>query len=312
MMSTTWMQKAVMPRIGDAYLGGGYDRVAGFVVRVDQVDWATTPAELFEVHGLGFAGSPYTASSEHIDVLQFPATPQLRFEDAIGGVNQKEREITGGPFVDRYPFKGLGFVPVIGEHIVQLWWLRHSRIPAGARLVRVAKDGSSTVLAHYVDVGHGWQSAAATVTPPAGPQVSRYVGAMAKWSQTYLNADVLDDAVVVVSEVEPPPQFGFSRTAIGRWRREVPRDELTELFELDVSARWNGLEMRVVDELRDASGAPYSRVSYIGHNADLAEGLRLTKVDAGVYEDTVPVASLVDVVTSQLIPSSWSLTAATP
>jgi hypothetical protein len=307
----TWMQKAVMPRIGDAYLGRGYDRVAGFVVRVDQVDWATTPAELFEVHGLGFSGSPFTAASDHIDVLQFPATPQLRFESAVGGVNQKEREITGGTFVDRPPFKGLGFVPVTGDHIVQLWWLRHSRIPAGSRLVRFAVDGSSTVLAHYIDVGHGWQSAAATVTPPAGPQVSRYVGPMAKWSETYLNADVRDDAVVVVSEVEPPAQYGFARTAIGRWRREVPREELTELFELDVNARWNGLEMRVVDQLRDASGTAYSRVSYVGHNADLAEGLQLTKVDAGVYEETVPADSLTELVTTQIIPSSWSIPAHT-
>jgi hypothetical protein len=42
--------------------------------------------------------------------------------------------------------------------------------------------------------------------------------------------------------------------------------------------------MRVVDQVRDKNGTAYSRVSYVGRNADLAEGLGLTKIEAGVYD----------------------------
>lgn len=80
---------------------------------------------------------------------------------------------------------------------------------------------------------------------------------------------------------------------------------MTELFEMSVMARWNGLEMRVVDGFRSTDGRSIARVSYTGHDADLAEGLGLQKVDAAVYEASVPMASLVDTQTVQLIPASW-------
>ena len=303
------MQKAVTPQLSGAYLGSGYDRVAGFVVRADSVAWATTPAELFEAHGLAFPGSPFSLDSPYIDVLRFEGAPPLRFENATGGIDQASRELTGGPFIDRRPFQGTGWV--LAHHPIPLYWLVHSRIPAGSELVRIHADGSSSVIARYVDVGHAWVSDVVDVTPSPNPTISRHVGALAKWHETYLNADVLGDDVVVVSEVEPPADLGFSQTAAGRWRRVVPRAEVTELFELDVSARWNGLEMRVVDQWRGQDGEGFSRVSYTGHNADLAEGLRLQKVDAAVYEITVPTANLVEVVTTQLIPASWTTPGAT-
>ena len=76
---------------------------------------------------------------------------------------------------------------------------------------------------------------------------------------------------------------------------------------MNVTARWNGLEMRVVDQWTDAQGQPIHRVTYLGHNADLDEGLRLEKVDPGVYEASIPGAPQ-DVTTTQLIPSSWATT----
>ena len=85
----------------------------------------------------------------------------------------------------------------------------------------------------------------------------------------------------------------------------MARSEVTELFEFNITARWNGLEMRVVDQWNDAKSQAVHRVTYLGHNADLAEGLRLEKFAAGVYEASI-VGSLQDVTTTQLIPSSWA------
>jgi hypothetical protein len=217
----TVMQKAVTPAMSQGYLRGGYDRVAGFVVRAADAAFATTPATLFEVHGLGFPGSPFTPDAPHVDVLRFPATPQLRFEDAVGGTDQESRQRTGGPFVDRPPFTGLGFAAVRGA-IVPVYWLVHSRVPAGTELVRVAADGSQTLLARYADVGHGWVSDVVAIGHAPTPHVSRYVGALAQWQGAYLSADVLDDVVVVATDIEPPAHTRMERTAAGRWRRASP------------------------------------------------------------------------------------------
>lgn len=301
----TWMQKAVTPQVSAAYLESGFDRVGGFVVRAADVADATTPAAVYEVHGLGFPGSPHRPDAPYVDVLRFPATPQLRFENAVGGLDEASRARTGGPFVDRPPFTGTGFVAT-SLAVVPLSWLAHSRVPAGSELVRISADGSAQVLARYVDVGHGWQSDTVRVGHSPSPRISRYVGAMAIWANTPLNADVLDDRVVVAAEVEPPAQYGFRRTPAGRWSREVPRAEVSQLFEMYVTARWNGLEVRVVDQWTDQNGEAVSHVSYIGHNADLAEGLRLPKIDAGLYEVSVPTSSLTRVETSQLVPQSWT------
>lgn len=303
------MQKAVTPQTAAAYLEGGFDRVGGFVVNAADVQHATTPAALFEAHGLGFPGSPHRPDADHIDVLRFPSTPQLRFENATGGVDARTQAITGGPFIDRPPFTGNGFVGT-REAIIPLYWLVHSRVPAGSQLLRAHADGTWQVLATYVDVGHAWQSDTVRITHSPSPQISRYVGPMATWAQTPLNADVFEDHVVVVAEVEPPAHYGFQRTAAGRWRREVPRGEVEQLLEMYVTARWNGLEMRLVDQWKQQDGQSIAHVSYIGHNADLAEGLRLPKIDAALYEVSVPTASLQDVQMSQLVPRQWD-TAAT-
>ena len=73
-----------------------------------------------------------------------------------------------------------------------------------------------------------------------------------------------------------------------------------------MSARWNGLEMRIVDQWPAEGGGTVSRAFYTGHDADLAEGLRLVKVDAAAYEAVVPTENLVDVVATQLVPQRWA------
>jgi hypothetical protein len=54
------IQKAVTPQLSNAYLTAGWDRVSGFVVEASTVAFATTPAQLFDVHALGFPGSPFS------------------------------------------------------------------------------------------------------------------------------------------------------------------------------------------------------------------------------------------------------------
>ncbi|TFD86085.1 hypothetical protein [Cryobacterium serini] len=300
---STILQKVVTPQASAAYLASGWDRVAGFVVQVDDVAYATTPAQLFEIHGLGYPGSPFFAADPFVDVLRFPSYPTLQFVNAIGGVDQATRALTGGPFVDRAPFTGTGFATAEGR-IVPVWWLTHTRLAPDSVLVRIFADGSSQELARYPDVGRGWVVDGVAV----GRRLprSRFVGTLASFNGAYYVADVLEGGsrVALAMDAEPADSL-FVQTAAGTWRREIAREDAQQILELSVEANWNGLELRIVDEWTDATGVDRSRGSYVGHNADLAEGLRLVKLEAGVYEVTLPKDALEDVKTSQLAPASW-------
>lgn len=269
------MQKAVTPDVSHAHLTLGHDRLAGYVVRAADVAFATTPAQLYEVHGLGYPGSPFRPADSHIDVLRFWSSPQLQYRDVPG-------------------------------YIVPLWWLQHSRIPPDAELVRVYADGSSAVLARYGDIGTGWTLPDGRRPPLAS--LSRCVGPVAKWHGAYLEADVVDEGATVVLALANPPlsQTGFERSPAGRWFRRVARDEVSELFELDLTARWNGLAVRVVDQWQDSQRYVVARISHLGDDLQRAERLRLHRIEAGVYETVVYAAELTDLRTDQAVPATWS------
>ncbi len=278
----TLMQKAVTPAQTHAHLTAGHDRMAGYVVRAEDVAFATTPAALFEVHGLGYPGSPFRANAAYVDLLRFESGPQLQYRDVPG-------------------------------YIVPLWWLRHSRLTPGAELVRVHADGSQTLLARYGDVGTGW-SVTALGHRPALASLSRCVGPVAKWHGAYLEADLVDGGHTVVLALANPPlaETGFHQAPSGRWYRRVAREDVSELFELDLTARWNGLSVRVVDQWQDAQRYVVARISHLGDDLDRAEALRLDRVEAGVYEAVVYAAELTDIQTNQVVPHTWSPGPAAP
>lgn len=271
------MQKAITPDLSRAHLTLGYDRIAGYVVRAADVAFATTPAQLYEVHGLGYPGSPFRRTDPHIDVLRFWSAPQLQYRDVPG-------------------------------YIVPLWWLRHSRIPPDAELVRVYADGSSQLLARYGNIGTGWTRIGADGERPPMASLSRCVGPVAKWRGAYLEADVVDDGRSVVLALANPPlsEIGFHQSPAGRWYRTVPREEVSELFELDLTARWNGLSVRVVDQWQDTQRYVVARISHLGDDLQRAERLRLHRVEVGVYESVVYAADLSDLRTNQVVPATWT------
>lgn len=284
------MQKAVTPAMSHAYLTTGYDRLAGFMVRAEDVAWATTPADVFDAHDLGFPRSPFSPRAQWVDVLRIVAEPQLVFEDVyeLGD----PRVLPSGVSLD-------GTAPV--------WWLRHSRISPGSELVRCFPDGNAALLARYIDVGWGWQIFMHGARRTSATSLSRCVGPVARWHGGYVDADVIEDGEAVVLALSSPPltESGFDPTPAGRWRRVVARDEVSEIFEVDLTARWEGLPVRLVDQWRDAAGDVSFRASSIGPDAALAERLRMQKIEAGVYESTVPANWLTHLDTGQIQPEAW-------
>ena len=268
------IQKAVTPAQSAAILERGLDTVAGYVVRRADAEYAGSPAELFRLHALGFAGSPFDPAGA-IDVLILPVAPTMRFEDAIGGTERSELVKTGGAFLDRPPFLGTGFAPV--DRAVPVWWLAPTRVSPGTELVRHHPTGTTEVLATYADVATGWQVAGAATRLPAAP--SLLLGTLAEIDGAYRACDLVGDLVVMLD------------AATGD-RVEAARRDVQRVFELQMLGSWNGLELRVVEQGANEDGEPIARCVYLGHDADIAEGLGLVKIEAGVYELVVPEAQL--------------------
>jgi hypothetical protein len=284
------LQKALLPAQSGAILLGGWDQLAGFVVRAADVAWARTPAELIEAHGLGFAGSPLGDSSEHIDVLRFLPSPTMQLITATGGTDAATRARTAGPFVDRAPFTGTGFVHAPG-HVIPLWWLVPARMAPGTELVRIDRSGSAVVLARYGDVGTGWvDDSALQAVGPRPRRISRHVGTLASMGPRHVPADLLPGSAGIALAEPDAVTPGAVR------RRVVTSAEVDELFEIEMTGSWNGLKLRIIDEWNDENGVATVRCSSLENNADLAEALGLVKVDAAVYEFIAPKSALENLV----------------
>jgi hypothetical protein len=273
-MTRTILQKAVSQALSRNYLANSADTVAGYVLRAADVVGARTPELLFDAHGLGFSGSPWQRDAETIDVLRFQSPVGNYLHDALAP-----------EFVDREPFTGTGFTSWDGGR-APLFYLDEVRLPAGAELWRVGRNGSEDLLAVYVDVARGWAVVAeeARVEPKPVPP-SSVLGWRATWRGAEFVADMVDDGntVVLSSPGEPPAEVSdFEKTPRGVWRAKVPLEDITDIYELNVSCSFNGLPFRVLDTAMDGSRRLF-RLSYTGHNADFAEGLQLEKADAGVY-----------------------------
>jgi hypothetical protein len=302
----TILQKAVTPQQVDGYLRSGFDRVFGFALRAADALEATTPADLFQAHALGFDGSPFSADDAEIHVLLFPALPQMKIEDAIGGNDKESAEKTGGSFIEPAPFTGTGFAPWPG-HVAPVYWARHSRVPAGSELHKVTAEGARTHVATFVDTATGWQAAPGlpALTPPAHPfPPSRLAGPTAVHQGGTFTADpLLDGESVALCATQETD--GFVRTPLGRYRKVVPMSELSELAEVVMTGTVAGLPVRVVDLYQGEQG-PVLWVSYTEHLSVLAEAFGLRKMDPGVYEMQIPVDALRDPQTVQAVPSSWA------
>ncbi|QTE29452.1 hypothetical protein [Pengzhenrongella sicca] len=266
------LEKVVTPWITRGYLLDGNDRVAGYVSRAVDVEGAVTPDQLIAAHRLTGARFPFHAGAPWLDVLRFESSPQLHY-------------IPGRPGAPEPP-----------------WWLRHSRLTPGAELLRRFDDGSFVVLGRYLDLGAGWQVVHAAVPRPSAPALSRCVGPVAQWHGSFVDADVVDGGRSVVLALASPPleEPGFAPGARGRWRRVVPRADVTELFELDVTAAWRGLPVRMVDQWMGRDRDVIARISSLSDDDAAASSRGMPCVDPGLYELTVPAAELTDLVALRL------------
>jgi len=306
----TILQKAITPQMSAAYLERGLDRVAGYVVPAADAASVTSTAGLFELHGLGFDATPFSPDAP-IDVLHLPVSPTAVVLPATGGHDEEGRRRTGGQFLERPPFTGTGFTGT-GDVVAPLSWVEHTRLTPGARLWRFTPgEAEPELIGTYHGVAFGWQNhldgdSFHAILP------SKYVGHVAKIEIGTFAADVTTDdsgnptVLTLVSPSRDAEQHGFTRTAAGMFARKIPADDATELFEIHASARWHGVPVRIVDQGPNKEGEQFCRIASLAHDADVAERLHMDKLDPGVYETTVALSALTDVVYAQRVPRGWA------
>lgn len=145
----TMMQKAVPPEHVVYYLERGYDRVSGFVHRLDEVGHITTPAKLIDALGLAYPGSPFARNAEEIYVLRWPAYRPSLYRIPYGGPDEAAMRAMEGWVIERAPFRGNGFAPGDSGDIIAEFKVDSIRLPHGAQLWRIAADGTEKIVAIF-------------------------------------------------------------------------------------------------------------------------------------------------------------------
>ena len=143
------MQKVVPHPLVVHYLEGGYDRVAGYVHRAQDVADLTTPERL--VHGLGltYENSPFSPDDAAIHVIRWPAYKPELFKTPLGGVDEASMgSVPDGWVIERPPFLGTGFAPGDGPPIPE-FKIASQRLPHGAEMYHVAYTGEVTRVAVF-------------------------------------------------------------------------------------------------------------------------------------------------------------------
>ncbi|MEN0102824.1 MAG: hypothetical protein AAGC90_07850 [Curtobacterium sp.] len=291
-MSATIMQKAITPQLSDGYFNGWIERMAGYVIPLDAAAGLQRITDLIAVHGLDFPATPFSGDMPYLDVLRFEAAPELFITPAMGGTDERTAALLGAMWIDHEPFTGTGFVPNDLDRTVPLSWMPSHRIPYGAEIWRYDGSGPSTFVARYAGVHIGWVyrddlQARRTLR---GRMISRYSGGIATVDGERYIGDILEETHVAIVRPDPAAEEdGFVQTSPGAWGKVVPIEDVSEFCELDIRIRWNGLDLRVSDEVPTGPGEIGLAATSLQHDSRLNEGLELTKLDADWYEATLPL-----------------------
>jgi hypothetical protein len=144
----TVMQRTIPPAQLPFYLERGYDRVSGFVNRASEVAHLTSPKSIYRALGLVYPGSPFADDDVEAHVLRWIAHRADLYRLPYGGQHEAAMRAMQGWVVERAPFRGNGFAPGDTEVIAE-FKVDSIRLPHGAQLWRLQRDGEQTLLATF-------------------------------------------------------------------------------------------------------------------------------------------------------------------
>jgi hypothetical protein len=144
------MQKVVPHDQVAWYLEQAYDRVAGFVHRVQDVVDLNTPRLLFESLGLVSEDSPFGLDDIKVYVIRWPAYRSGLYRIPFGGQSDEAVLAWGdsGWVVEPPPFGGDGFAPGSAGTIRE-YKVDSMRLPHGSEMYVIGSDGSERFVARY-------------------------------------------------------------------------------------------------------------------------------------------------------------------
>ncbi|HEY7222298.1 MAG TPA: SseB family protein [Micromonosporaceae bacterium] len=142
------MQRTVPPTQVAFYLERGYDRVSGFVNRASEVSHLKSPRLLYRALGLLYQGSPFAEDDTEVHVLRWVAHRPDLYRLPYGGQTEAAMRAMQGWVIERAPFRGNGFAPGDTD-VVAEFKVDSARLPHGAQMWRLARDGSEELLASF-------------------------------------------------------------------------------------------------------------------------------------------------------------------
>lgn len=151
------MQKVIPHEHVQLYLGQGYDRVAGYVHRFDDVRELRTVPDIVQNLGLQYEGSPFSVDDEFLFVIRWNGYFAEQLRIPYGGQNEETvGAMPGGWVIEHPPFLGNGYV-ADSRLAIPEWKIDSCRLPHRAEMWRIAQNGEELFAAVYsADMGI-WQ-----------------------------------------------------------------------------------------------------------------------------------------------------------
>jgi hypothetical protein len=267
----TVLEKLLVPELSRRIVEQGYDALTGPVYRPDDLI-GLTPAERVAALGLDGADGPFGEAPAHVDVIRFGTHPLMDL-----------RVPTNAPETAEVPWPTFptGFL----RNAAPVWVLTMTRVPVGARYIRIGPDGTEREFSRFLGAARGWQDAKGYFPPLhlIGPRAA-FAGLDVPASYT---ADQQSVELVWVGDHEVPAGFEQVRPRVHA--RVVPVSEC-EVFDIAVVARWAGQRVRVLQQVGDQA-----LVLLTPPSIAVAGELGATEVEPGVFQSTIPAGELEDV-----------------
>lgn len=258
----TPMQKLLWPATLQAYLREGSALLVGPAVRIaDAIGW-TTPQQVLGAYGIPSEGVP------SVDVLRFEPTP----------VTSMSVPEPGSPAAAAgYE---LGFLNGAGG-VVPVWDVAPTEVPQGAEIWRIHADGRQELVSAYGGPAFGWRSTGVYAPP------SMAVGPRAEWGDQEYFASWVDDAHIELVMVADAAPDGFEQTRPRVFRRVVPVDDCTRIFENSFIGKWNSVvPCAVVQATADEASV------LLDVDAARADAFGAVMLEPGVFWKSVPRVEL--------------------
>jgi hypothetical protein len=154
------MQKTIPAQQVPYYLDRGYDRTSGFVHRASEVSHLRAPADLYNALGLNYSDSPFKPDDPEVYLLRWAAHRGNLYRIPYGGQHEVAMRAMQGWVIERTPFRGNGFAPSESRDVIAEFKVDSVRLPHGAELWRVDRNGNEALVARFDADGPRWQRVA--------------------------------------------------------------------------------------------------------------------------------------------------------